>query len=96
MNTLREKGQIARAEASEIPRQATTAASRIEMVDWQQIVRELNDQGSATLKGLLTPHECEVLAGLYQNESGFRSRVVMGSHGFGRGEYLPQSRTSSV
>jgi uncharacterized protein len=87
MNTLREEGQISIAETSETLREATNASSRIEMLDWQQIARELNDQGSATLKGVLTPHECGALAGLYQNESGFRSRVVMSSHGFGRGEY---------
>jgi len=87
MNTLREEGQISIAETRETLREATNASSRIEMLDWQQIARELNDQGSATLKGVLTPHECGALAGLYQNESGFRSRVVMGSHGFGRGEY---------
>ena len=28
-----------------------------------------------------------MLAALYRNEEGFRSRVVMGRHGFGRGEY---------
>jgi hypothetical protein len=87
MNTLGEEGQISIAETSETLREATNASSRIEMLDWQQIARELNDQGSATLKGVLTPHECGTLAGLYQNESGFRSRVVMSSHGFGRGEY---------
>jgi len=58
MNTLREEGQISIAETSETLREATNASSRIEMLDWQQIARELNDQGSATLKGVLTPHEC--------------------------------------
>ena len=87
MNPLREEGQISIAKTIETLREATNASSRIEMLDWQQIAKELQDQGSAMLKGILTPHECGVLAGLYQNESGFRSRVVMGSHGFGRGEY---------
>ena len=80
-------GQISIADTNEILRDATTTASRIERLDWRQIARELNDQGSATLKGVLTPDECAALAGLYANETGFRSRVVMGSHGFGRGEY---------
>jgi len=57
MKTLREEGQISIAETSEILREATNAASRIEMLDWQQIARELNDQGSATLMGVITPHE---------------------------------------
>jgi len=62
MKTLREEGQISIAETSEILREATNAASRIEMLDWQQIARELNDQGSATLKGVLTPHGLLVFA----------------------------------
>ena len=61
--------------------------SRIERLDWRRIARELNDEGSATLKSVLTADECRALADLYANEIGFRSRVVMGSHGFGRGEY---------
>jgi hypothetical protein len=36
---------------------------------------------------VLTPAECEALVGLYDREAGFRSRVVMARHGFGRGEY---------
>ena len=48
---------------------------------------ELNEQGSALLKNVLTPEECVSLSSLYPNEAGFRSRVVMGRHGFGRGEY---------
>jgi hypothetical protein len=48
MNTLREEGQISIA-TSETLREATNVWSRIEMLDWQQIARELNDQGSATL-----------------------------------------------
>ncbi|MDP3852117.1 MAG: 2OG-Fe(II) oxygenase [Phenylobacterium sp.] len=47
----------------------------------------LDAQGSAVLPGLLSPDECRAVAGLYGQEAGFRSRVVMGRHGFGRGEY---------
>jgi uncharacterized protein len=61
--------------------------SRIEALDWSQITNELDEQGSALLKRVLTPEECVKLSSLYPNEAGFRSRVVMGRHGFGRGEY---------
>lgn len=63
------------------------AAGRVEELDWRQIAEELNAQGSALLKGVLTPEQCQALSGLYPEENRFRSRVVMGRHGFGRGEY---------
>jgi hypothetical protein len=56
-------------------------------VDWPGIATRLNENGNAVFPGLLTVRECEALAGLYPNEEGFRSRVVMARHGFGRGEY---------
>jgi hypothetical protein len=39
------------------------------------------------LPKILTAEECQSLRALYQDPSVFRSRVVMGRHGFGRGEY---------
>jgi hypothetical protein len=39
------------------------------------------------LGGLLTSNECRALSALYSDDAQFRSRIVMGSHGFGRGEY---------
>jgi hypothetical protein len=87
MKILYEDGEISAADVSEVLRDATNAVSRIEKLDWQQIARELNEQGCAMQKGVLTPEECGALAGLYTTEAGFRSRVVMGRHGFGRGEY---------
>ncbi len=61
--------------------------ARIEALHWAQIASELNEQGSAVLKSVLTPGECASLASFYPDEAAFRSRVVMGRHGFGRGEY---------
>jgi hypothetical protein len=63
------------------------AASHLGKLDWQQIGRELDDQGSALLKCLLPAEECRAVAAFYPKESIFRSRVVMARHGFGRGEY---------
>jgi len=63
------------------------AVARIEALDWQEIGKNLDELGNAALAGILTPQECEALAGLYANDDGFRSRVVMERHGFGRGEY---------
>lgn len=64
-----------------------SAAARLAARDWPAVERELDDRGSAMLPGLLSAEECEAVARLYDHEAGFRSRVVMSRHGFGRGEY---------
>jgi len=66
---------------------ADEAVARVNALDWQQIGKNLDEQGSALLQGVLSARECESLAALYPRESIFRSRVVMARHGFGRGEY---------
>ena len=66
---------------------ASGMASRIDAIDWTQAGRDLDAYGCAVLKGLLRSDECHALAALYPDDGHFRSRVVMGRHGFGRGEY---------
>jgi hypothetical protein len=57
-------------------------------LDWPRIEAELDRHGAAaTGLALLDPAACAALAGLYAQEEGFRSRIVMARHGFGRGEY---------
>jgi len=56
-------------------------------LDWGRVARDLDAGGSAVLERLLPAEECQAIASLYQDGSVFRSRVVMGRHGFGRGEY---------
>jgi hypothetical protein len=60
---------------------------RIESFDWGRVREDLDVAGNAVLSGLLSPEECDGLAGLYSAEEPFRSRIVMAKHGFGRGEY---------
>jgi hypothetical protein len=60
---------------------------QVTAVDWAQVSRDLDAQGSATIEHLLSPADCESLASLYSRDELFRSRVVMAQHGFGRGEY---------
>jgi hypothetical protein len=62
-------------------------AARVNAIDWTQATGDLDAQGCAVLKGLLSADECHALAVLYPKDDPFRSRVVMGRHGFGRGEY---------
>jgi hypothetical protein len=62
-------------------------AVRVEAIDWAEAERELDAQGCAVIKGLISADESGALAALYPDDRHFRSRIVMGRHGFGRGEY---------
>jgi uncharacterized protein len=61
--------------------------SRLEAIDWPAIFADLDAQGWAVIPKLLSAKECDAVASLYQKDEGFRSKVVMARHGFGRGEY---------
>jgi hypothetical protein len=56
-------------------------------LDWTRIAADLDAQGWAVTGPVLSPQRCAELTDLYAQEAGFRSRVVMGRHGFGQGEY---------
>lgn len=64
-----------------------TIERRIASLDWPGLTRALDTQGSAVIERLLSPEECAAVSVLYSQEAGFRSRVIMSRHGFGRGEY---------
>jgi hypothetical protein len=70
---------------------------RIAAVDWSGVYGDLDAHGGSVIEGLLSRSECDGLSQLYGSDESFRSRVVMGRHGFGRGEYkyfaypLPQA-----
>jgi hypothetical protein len=69
------------------PVPSSDIAARVDAIDWAQASHDLDAQGCAVFKGLLAAKECRVLAETYPDDGRFRSRVVMGRHGFGRGEY---------
>jgi uncharacterized protein len=60
---------------------------RVENIDWTRVHGDLDAQGWAMVPRLLTPAEADSIAGLYHQEKGFRSQVIMARHGFSRGEY---------
>jgi hypothetical protein len=68
-------------------RAAPHAAALVSSLDWQRISQELDSQGSIVLERLISVDQCQALAAMYPQDELFRSRVVMGRHGFGRGEY---------
>jgi uncharacterized protein len=61
--------------------------SRVDAFNWSEVSQSLDAFGNALLMNLLTRAECEALTQMYTDASHFRSRVVMGRHGFGQGEY---------
>jgi hypothetical protein len=62
-------------------------ANRADAIEWANVGAELDTHGCAVIGKLLTSQQCSDLAALYPDDSRFRSRIVMGRHGFGRGEY---------
>jgi uncharacterized protein len=59
----------------------------IEKVDCAGFLKTIDEQGYAVLPRVLGASACQELAGLYDDDGAFRSRVVMARHNFGRGEY---------
>jgi len=66
---------------------ARLIARRVKSLDWDRIVRDLDQSGCATLPALIGSEECDALTASYAREELYRSKVVMERHGYGRGEY---------
>ena len=64
-----------------------TPADALQAIDWPAIHATLDAHGYAVLPRLLSTRACGELVALYPRRGYFRSRVVMGRHGFGQGEY---------
>jgi len=65
----------------------TGLSDRIATLDWRGIAAALDAHGCAVVNGLVAADACAELTATYDVEDRFRSRIVMASHGFGRGEY---------
>lgn len=59
----------------------------VEDISWEQVSTDLDAEGNAVIKRILSPDECDDIRALYQERKLFRSEVIMERHGFGRGEY---------
>jgi hypothetical protein len=62
-------------------------AARVADQDWPASASALDERGYAVLPGFLARGECAACAGLFDEPTHFRSRIVMARHGYGRGEY---------
>jgi hypothetical protein len=67
--------------------QSLGLCERVESLIWSEVAQDLDTYGNAVLPKIVTVEECRRLAALSGNPSYCRSRVMMGRHGFGRGEY---------
>ena len=66
---------------------AATWRNRVEAADWDAVRADLDRYGCGLMGPLVTPEEAAQLAGLYADDSRFRSTVDMSRHRFGEGEY---------
>ena len=67
--------------------QLSSVEQRLEALDWKRIAADLDTNGYAILRAVLSPEECVAQAAVFSEFEVFRSRIVMARHGFGRGEY---------
>jgi len=66
---------------------AATTVVRPDTIDGVSMAQDLDARGWTVLPRLMTRDQCRQVSGLYARDTGFRSRVIMSRHGFGRGEY---------
>ena len=59
----------------------------VKQIQWQKISADLDERGCAIISGMLTRTVCEEIAGWYDEDERFRSRIEMARYAFGRGEY---------
>lgn len=66
---------------------SSSIIQRLQQIDWNEISENLANYGHALTPVLLTPQECANLIHSYDDNSNFRSQVIMARFGFGKGEY---------
>jgi len=66
---------------------AATWPDRVAAVDWDAVRADLERYGCGLTGPLLTPEEAAGIAGLYPDDSRFRSTIDMARYRFGEGEY---------
>ena len=59
----------------------------LDALDWDGLYQQLDQDGCAIIRSLLSVEACHDISALYANPEPFRSQVIMARHGFGRGEY---------
>jgi hypothetical protein len=78
---------VSTAPTSTAPTERACWPDRVERSDWEGIRTDLDARGFALTGPLLTPTETKEIAGLYDDDSRFRSTIDMVRYRFGEGEY---------
>jgi uncharacterized protein len=56
-------------------------------LDWPGLESQLNNTGYAMTRPLLSPEQCAAVAGMFDDDTRFRSTVIMARHAYGEGSY---------
>ncbi len=70
-----------------LPMDKESIDARIAQQDWQACEQALDAQGWGVLPALIDQQAARDTAALFDDDSRFRSRIVMARHGFGSGTY---------
>jgi hypothetical protein len=62
-------------------------SKRIDSIDWDNAEESLSGRGYAVTSPILSTEECFEITASYQDDSRFRSHVIMERHRFGVGDY---------
>lgn len=88
MSSSKVKGDSAESTLKASPDAGSSAISlRVDALDWPKVYADLDAQGWSVAPKLLSGDEADSIAGLYHQEQGFRTEIIMARHGFGRGHY---------
>jgi uncharacterized protein len=67
---------------------STAAPDRaLHRLDWSALQEQLDADGVATTRPLLSPQQCSSVVAMFDEDERFRSTVVMARHAFGEGSY---------
>ncbi|WP_335935049.1 2OG-Fe(II) oxygenase [Streptomyces sp. PTD5-9] len=70
-----------------MPVEGSQVLPALAAVNWQDVREQLDRDGIALTRPLLSPAQCREMAGTFDDAELFRSTVVMQRYGFGRGTY---------
>lgn len=62
-------------------------ADRINLLDWEQLGSDLDENGFAVVEGFFSASECEGYSSRYDDDALYRKHISMSRYSFGKGDY---------